>query len=380
MAGRGCVRGLGWPPAVVSMQQAQEAVAAVHPEFVPTTVIAEHGVLRVTDFELSYTVDPARRGARRGRGADLAGWTENLHMCLLSCEDYPGYLEAPVPGTAWLGHEGEPVTVGGLILGVFGVLLLFLGGFRVVAVVAASRPVQGVDDRASRQGPVRPGHRPAQGDRHDRPAAAAGLGFTGAGFELGVVEDAWYALTPGSHVESAEAVSADGEGPDIGPDIGVDAAAAAAFAVVPGATLAAVDIAVPDEPSAVYTVWVADGVDPYAHGDYPGDVAVAVDRRTAATTITYGTAEESVAQTIWVSWNYPVHADIVVNGWWRIIWFVLGLAPLALAVTGVSTRLVRRKARRERLARQPGPTRQPSAPTSSTAVPVSDADSMSPTQ
>lgn len=93
----------------MSMQQAQEAVAAVHPEFVPTTVIAEHGVLRVTDFELSYTV-------------------ENLHMCLLSCEDYPGYLEAPVPGTAWLGHEGEPVTVGGLILGVFGVLLLFLAG------------------------------------------------------------------------------------------------------------------------------------------------------------------------------------------------------------------------------------------------------------
>jgi uncharacterized iron-regulated membrane protein len=178
-------------------------------------------------------------------------------------------------------------------------------------------------------------------------------GFTGAGFELGVVEDAWYALTPGSRVESAEAVSADGDG----PDIGVDAAAAAALAVVPGATLAAVDLAVPDEPSAAYTVWVADGVDAYAHGDYPGDVAVAVDRHAAATTITYGTAEEPVAQTIWDSWNYPVHAGIVVNGWWRIVWFVLGLAPQALAVTGVSTWLVRRKARRERLARAQGPAR-----------------------
>ena len=52
-----------------------------------------------------------------------------------------------------------------------------------------------------------------------------------------------------------------------------------------------------------------------------------------------------MAQTIWDSWNFPVHAGIVVNGWWRMIWFVLGLAPLALAVTGVSTWLVRRKTR-----------------------------------
>ena len=115
---------------------------------------------------------------------------------------------------------------------------------------------------------------------------------------------------------------------------------------MPGATLAAVDIACPDDPTAVYTVWVADGIDPYAHGDYPGDVAVAVDRRTAETTVTYGTADEPVAQTLWDTWNFPTHAGIVVNGWWRLIWFVIGLAPLALAVTGVSTWLVRRKTRK----------------------------------
>lgn len=59
---------------------------------------------------------------------------------------------------------------------------------------------------------------------------------------------------------------------------------------------------------------------------------------------------------------------------------MLGLAPLTLAVTGVSTWLVRRKARRQRLARQAGPAQRPSAPTtSSTDEAVSDADTMSPT-
>lgn len=104
-------------------------MAEVHPEFVPTTVIAER---RAAGRRLRAVLRRSghRRGARRGRGtADLARLDRKLHMCLLSCEDHPGYLEAlaaPVPGTAWLGHEGEPVTVGGLILGVFGLLLLFL--------------------------------------------------------------------------------------------------------------------------------------------------------------------------------------------------------------------------------------------------------------
>ena len=68
----------------------------------PTTVIAEHGVLRVTDFEQSYTVDPAT-GAMLGEVGEMPtwlGWTENLHECMLTCEDYPGYLEALVDAGA----------------------------------------------------------------------------------------------------------------------------------------------------------------------------------------------------------------------------------------------------------------------------------------
>ena len=43
-----------------------------------------------------------------------------------------------------------------------------------------------------------------------------------------------------------------------------------------------------------------------------------------------------------------MHSGYVVNGWWRIIWLVMGLAPLLLAITGVSTWLVRRKTRKAR--------------------------------
>lgn len=116
---------------MVSLGEAQAVVAAAHPDFVPTAVLAENGVLRVTDFEQSFTVDPAT-GALLGEVAPLPTWlggTENLHECFLSCDNRPGYIEwlaAEVPGSGWLGYEGAPITVGALILGVFGLILLFL--------------------------------------------------------------------------------------------------------------------------------------------------------------------------------------------------------------------------------------------------------------
>ena len=53
----------------------------------------------------------------------------NFHDCLMSCEEYAGYqawLGTSVPGTAWLGFDGEKVTWAGLLIGVTGLLLLFL--------------------------------------------------------------------------------------------------------------------------------------------------------------------------------------------------------------------------------------------------------------
>lgn len=46
------------------------------------------------------------------------------------------------------------------------------------------------------------------------------------------------------------------------------------------------------------------------------------------------------------------HFGWMVNGWWRIIWFAFGLAPLALGLTGLSTWLVRRRVKKRRRARR----------------------------
>ena len=133
----------------------------------------------------------------------------------------------------------------------------------------------------------------------------------------------------------------------------------------------------PDDAVALYNVWLSEGTDPYAHGEWPGNVDVAVNPYTAEVLTTYGRAGEPVAQTLWESWNFPVHAGVVVNGWWRLIWLVLGIVPLVLAWTGVSTWLIRRRSARNRRAviigsreigAHPAPTpppaaRQPADPT-----------------
>jgi hypothetical protein len=96
-------------------------------------------------------------------------------------------------------------------------------------------------------------------------------------------------------------------------------------------------------------VWFADGYDPWQQGEYAGDLLVSVDRHDAArTAVTYGGPAQSTAQTLWQDFNFPTHAGIIVNPWWRIIWGVLGLVPLLLAVTGLSTWLWTRGVRRRR--------------------------------
>jgi hypothetical protein len=57
------------------------------------------------------------------------GLMYNLHLCLLSCEEYPGYQAWPaaqVPGSAWAGFEGEKLTWGGLLLELMGLPLLLV--------------------------------------------------------------------------------------------------------------------------------------------------------------------------------------------------------------------------------------------------------------
>lgn len=338
-------------PATVGFEQAVHAVTDRYPDVVPDTVIAEHGVLRVVSGTSSVTVDPAT-GAVLGEVHELPTWwrwLENFHECLLTCDNMPGYLpwlNAPVPGTSWLAHNGEPVSVGLLLLGGSGILLLFL----TVSGIVLWWPRRG-RWRAAVTVRTGKGRFARDTDLHKVIGMVAVpllllWGLTGAGFEFEPVETAWYAVTPGSPVEEeAPAVA-----PHDGPRIDADAAAAAAASVVPTGTVVAVILPAVDDPTAGYTVWVADGLDSYAHSNFPGNVGVAVDPYTAVATPIYGAVGgRSIAQNLWESWSFPLHTGEALNGWWRILWFVFGMAPIALAVTGVSTWLVRRRTRRRRL-------------------------------
>jgi uncharacterized iron-regulated membrane protein len=55
-----------------------------------------------------------------------------------------------------------------------------------------------------------------------------------------------------------------------------------------------------------------------------------------------------LAQELWQDYNFPAHSGMIVNGWWRIVWGVLGLVPLLLGITGLSTWLWTRGVRKRR--------------------------------
>ena len=207
-----------------------------HPKFDATSVWAEHGVYRVTDYETAWTVDPGT-GKILGFVGETPAWLQfmdNLHECFLSCEEYPGtigVLVKEVPGTAWLGFDGAKVTWGGMVLGVFGLLLLYLSLTGIW--LWFPRPKKW---RSSMKVRWKRGRFARDTDLH-KVAGMIGIPFmlmwavTGAGYEFGFVEKGWYAVTPGAHREGDDTLSKKSKE----PDITIDQAVASATALHPDA-------------------------------------------------------------------------------------------------------------------------------------------------
>jgi len=346
----------GGGPVALTLPEALEVARDHDPGFAPDFVTYAWGTYLLEDSGTHRRahVDPAdgtvlydSETDGEGAVARLLELTTNLHACGLTCEEWIGYqawLAAEVPGSGWAGFDGTPITWGGLLLGVTGLLL----GFLAISGMWLWWP-----------GPSRWRHALRVRWRRGRFARdydlhqVAGMlavpflllwAVTGAGFEFGFVGDAWYAALPGD-AEDRTFASVEAEGPDITP---AQAVAAAQEAVGTGADPVALNLPAEDDPAATYTVWLADGFDPYERTDFPGDVGVDVDRRSGAAAITFGDPAQPLAADLWEQWKYPTHAGFVVGPWWRALWFVAGLVPLLLAVTGVSTWLVRRRTRRAR--------------------------------
>lgn len=336
-------------PARITMQQAMAAVVQAHPDFEAAAVVREHGVLRVTDYTTSWTVDPSTGAVLGHVGTEPSwlGFLDNLHECLLTCEGMPGYvslLAKPLPDTGWLGADGA-ITAGGLVIGALGLLLLFLSLTGLW--LWFPRPRQWRTAMSIRW---RRGRFARDTDLHKvvgmiaLPALLI-WGLTAAGWELKPAEKAYYALVPGSETSFPDSVASTSKA---GTDIGIDGAARAAIAAYPGDTVISVAPPEPDDATGTYALYLADGFDPYWNGEWPGDFGVAVDRFSGKVTPTYDPPGIATSQRLWDTWAYPLHSGYVVGGWWRLIWLALGISPLLLMVTGVSTWLVRRKNQRSR--------------------------------
>jgi uncharacterized iron-regulated membrane protein len=107
-------------PATLSFDEVAAVVARHDPDFKPQSLYHTQGVIVADDFESGrrVSVDPssgrvlADFNPVTGGGfvSTTMGLMFNLHLCLLSCEEYPGYqawLAAQVPGSEWPGSRAR---------------------------------------------------------------------------------------------------------------------------------------------------------------------------------------------------------------------------------------------------------------------------------
>lgn len=334
-------------PVSVSAGRALATVEAQHAGATSVGLLHD-GVYRVVAADRVWNVD-AVTGRLLGEVV-TPGWIDfvaNLHECALGCRELTGHLaavEAPVPGTG-VFNDGEPLTVGGVVLGGLGLVLVALTASGVWLWFPRPRRWRSAFTMRWRRG------RFARDTDLHRMLGMAALvpllvwGVTAIGFEVGGATTLWYWAMPGTE-RSDPIVAAPGSPRDGRLD--ADAAAAVALAAVPGSRLAVLTLPEATDPRSPYDIWLSSPTDPYALTDYPGDVEVAVTSTTGRATIEYGVPGRPVGQVAWDDWSFPVHSGYVVDGWWRLIWLAFGLVPILLGITGLSTWLVRRRSARSR--------------------------------
>jgi hypothetical protein len=327
----------------ISQERALEIVNDAHPSFKATHVISQGGIYDVGDADYGprhYAVDPGtgKLNGEFSSDSGVMGFMLNLHECFLACEDYPGYVPFlnhafSVPG--WLGFDGQ-ATGAGLLLALTGLLLLFAA---VSGAVVWFPTVKRWADWARVR--LRKGRYARDYDLHNLVGLVAVpfllmWGFTGASFELPVFDSAWNAVTGSKTVPDEAYEFASAKAPKGTPDISLTEAIAAGAAAVGGTPR---DVMLPDakDPKGYFTLYYQAGLDGYSHSSAPGATAVYVDRHDASHLKVPEKPGGSVWERLW-DWRYGlIHYGFGVNGWWRIPWFLFGLAPIVLMWTGVST-------------------------------------------
>lgn len=327
--------------------QAIAEVRAHYPEIEIASASLKDGVYLLhasSGTHDTFFVD-AGTGLLNGRadlGAGVLGFLVNMHDCGFTCEGYSGYLPLlaqPCPLAQLDAFSG--LSWGASLLALAAVILLVLAipapfiWWKAIRKLRNALRVRWQSGRFARDF-----------DLH----AVVGVvatgplliwALTGLQFEVPGLTTLWYSVTGGQ--TSAGTFSA-GHG-DRG--VSVESAMSAAASQFPGAKVTWVSL--PDEDNPFYTVDLLDpgGPDLRAHGlNYHGNRSVGVDAHDAGHVQVLRGKPATTSNTIADEWAGPAaHFGLAVNGYWRTIWFILGMAPLLLALTGLSTWQWRRRAR-----------------------------------
>lgn len=343
----------------VGFGAAVEAVAHADADFVPTAVALKDGVYLISgpeDTGQTYFVDAgtaAVNGTTNLYGGAV-GFLENLHDCGLTCAGYRGY-------TPWLTTPSPLSGLPAFADMTWGALLLALAA-GVLVLLAVTAPFlwwpgirkwrNGFRVRWNRSRFAR------DFDLHNVIGVVAIIplliwGLTGLHFEVPGFSAAWFSATGGEQPPSDnyEVEPSDHQG----ALITIDRAVAVAQQRFPGSRATWVGLPEdPQEPGAgggFYSVDVLDGgPNLWAHSAvYEGNRSVGVDAHDAENVRVFLGRPATVSNAIADEWAQPaLHYGHAVNGYWRAVWFVLGMAPLLLMLTGLSTWFYRRQVNRRR--------------------------------
>ena len=282
-------RGAG--PDKVSLPQAVATIESNHPGEPVLSATRGSDTIEVRTKRSAYAVR-ASTGAEIGRTAIAPAWSsvlDNLHRCLLSCEG-PGHvrwMSQEIPHTRWWGeHQG--LTVGGLVVGTSGVVLLVL----VVSGLRVWWPLQ-----RYRRTVLSTRWRTQRLSRDTDLLKAAGLVLLPLLFLWGYYASAYgiHPAWPTSRAPATEVGAPTGntrasQDQDTGPSRAV-----AAAQETRGGEPVALFLPEPNDPSSTYTVWLSQGT--LSSRQRPvTSVTVSVDPDTGRTTVPSGAGREQTAR------------------------------------------------------------------------------------
>ena len=282
-------RGAG--PDEVSLPQAVATIESNHPGEPVLSATRGSDTIEVRTKRSAYAVG-ASTGVEIGRTAVAPAWSsvlDNLHRCLLSCEG-PGHvrwMSQEIPHTRWWGeHQG--LTVGGLVVGTSGVVLLVL----VVSGLRVWWPLQ-----RYRRTVLSTRWRTQRLSRDTDLLKAAGLVLLPLLFLWGYYASAYgiHPTWPTSRAPATEVGAPTGntrasQDQDTGPSRAV-----AAAQETRGGEPVALFLPEPNDPSSTYTVWLSQGT--LSSRQRPvTSVTVSVDPDTGRTTVPSGAGREQTAR------------------------------------------------------------------------------------